>query len=184
MVSSFYNFLIVEDDDNIRTFLIEFIRLLSHSALGAEDGEQALEILERHEIDGVITDIKMPRMDGLTLMSSIHQYYPQVPVAVMSGTLSHEKIITIIKQGAVDFLPKPFQAHHIQVLIEKIIKAREKLLEFDNLKNTLREEKPKAAFSRLKPEKLQEIFRVFAKVESLSIFYEKKELLKANLSWM
>ena len=83
--SSKYTILVVDDEELMRNLVASFLSKLGHSCLTAIDGVDALEKMKENEIDVVITDIKMPNMDGITLTSDVSMQYPGVPIMVMTA---------------------------------------------------------------------------------------------------
>jgi two-component system NtrC family response regulator/two-component system response regulator HydG len=86
----------------------------------ASSGKEALEKLERFSADIVITDIRMPHMDGYALLMQIKKRYPQIFVVVISAYSSIENAVKAMKMGAYDYIPKPFDFDIVNLLIDKI----------------------------------------------------------------
>ena len=86
----------------------------------ASSGKEALEKLERFSADIVITDIRMPHMDGYALLRQIKKRYPQIFVVVISAYSSIENAVKAMKMGAYDYIPKPFDFDIVKLLIDKI----------------------------------------------------------------
>lgn len=105
--------LIVDDEPNIRFLLQKMLEKEGHKALLAENGLEALKLLETNTIDLILSDIKMPQMDGLEFLSRVHVIKPQVPVIIMTADPNMPKVKAALKQGALDFLEKPFDLSHI-----------------------------------------------------------------------
>jgi len=113
------NILVVEDDDSFRLMLLETLKLSGYSVQGAAEADEALKILAKGEIGAVITDVKMPGMNGLDLSRHIKHVYPQIPVILVTAYLTTEEQ----KRSApfVDgFLMKPFKVEAITGLLEEI----------------------------------------------------------------
>jgi len=109
--------LIVEDDQALREALCDTVELAGIDYLQAEDGESALEVLQQQPVDMVITDVNMPGIDGHELLSRIRQSNPVLPVMLMTAYGQVEKAVEAIRNGAVDYLMKPFEP---QALIDAI----------------------------------------------------------------
>lgn len=109
--------LIVEDDSVLREALAETMTISGHTYITAKDGKEALALLELHNPSVVLTDIRMDKLDGNQLLNEIQKKRPGLPVILMTAYGSVEDAVTAIRNGAVDYLQKPFSA---QVLIEKI----------------------------------------------------------------
>jgi two-component system response regulator AtoC len=109
--------LIVDDEEVMREFLLEVFA--PFDPLGARDGEEALEILQVHNISVVITDLKMPQMDGLELLRRAKQLNQNLRVIVVTGYASLETASDCIRAGAADFLKKPFSIAQIRNSVTK-----------------------------------------------------------------
>ena len=83
--------LVVDDELLIRDLLYDFFSDQGWTIAVAENGEKALDILKSRKIDLILSDIKMPEMDGLELTARVHEQYPQIPVVLMTGEGSFEE---------------------------------------------------------------------------------------------
>jgi DNA-binding NtrC family response regulator len=118
-VSAHRNILIVDDNPEQCEILSELVAELGHTAYTAADGEQALQLFEQRKIDLVITDIKMPRMDGMALLEKVRQRDPHVRVIVVTGFPSSETILRTIENDGYTYLVKPVKLKSMASLIEK-----------------------------------------------------------------
>lgn len=109
--------LIVEDDPVLREALAETMTIAGHTYITAKDGREALVLLELHNPAVILTDIRMDRMDGNQLLNEIQKRRPGLPVILMTAYGSVEDAVVAIRNGAVDYLQKPFSA---QVLTDKV----------------------------------------------------------------
>jgi len=116
--------LIVDDELLIRDLLYDFFLGQGWEISIAENGEKALEILRSKKIDLVLTDIKMPQMDGLTLTSEMSEAYPDIPVVLMTGFPSVESAVTALRIKAADYITKPFNINQLFKIIESKIKDK------------------------------------------------------------
>jgi len=114
--------LIVEDDPILREALAETMSLAGHSYLTARDGREALAMLERHKPAIVLSDVRMDRMDGQQMLAEIQRRNPGVPVILMTAHGTIEDAVTAMRNGAVDYLQKPFSAHTLTEKINRFIK--------------------------------------------------------------
>jgi len=117
-----YNTLIVEDDYLIRQGLKKIIETLHPSfkvAFEASNGYEALEILQHNTIHLVISDVKMPHMDGITLVKKITHIYPDINIIMLSGYSDYEYVRESLKHGAIDYLLKPVEKEELKVLLDK-----------------------------------------------------------------
>ena len=97
------NILIVDDEPNIRQGLKMSLKRDKHNIFTASDGVEAMKILNENEIDVVITDLKMPNMDGTTLMHKINESFFHIPVIVLTGHGDVETAVELMHDGAYDF---------------------------------------------------------------------------------
>ena len=98
--------LIVDDDPLLLELLTDTLTAIGHDTKPAGDGAVALDILQTEEFDLMITDIKMPNVDGLQLLKKVRRHYPKMPVLFITGVASQE----VIGQAEPDgFLAKPFR---------------------------------------------------------------------------
>jgi DNA-binding NtrC family response regulator len=104
--------LIVDDEAVMREFLLEVFA--SYQPLSARDGEEALTVLQANQVSVVITDLKMPQMDGLELLRRAKEYDHDIRVIVVTGYASLETASDCIRAGAADFLKKPFSIAQIR----------------------------------------------------------------------
>ena len=104
------NALIVDDDKEMIISLKEGLEKYSEtfSVLMANDGQIALKVLEKNPVSLVVTDLKMPRMDGFTLLSSVMEHYPDIPVIIMTAYSTPEMERLAREGGAVGYIKKPF----------------------------------------------------------------------------
>ena len=116
-----YNILVVDDEELIRKLVVDFLSKLGHSCLTAVDGVDALNQLKGNKIDVVITDIKMPNMDGIVLTSEISSKYPNLPVLVMTAFDEEYSGGTAISVGAQEFIKKPFSLDEFALRLHKMI---------------------------------------------------------------
>ena len=109
--------LIVEDEPTLREALCDTLDLAGYTVAAAGNGREALEMLAREDIAMVISDVQMQPMDGHVLLERIRQQRPDLPVLLMTAYGSIEKAVAAIRNGAVDYLVKPFDA---DVLVDMV----------------------------------------------------------------
>jgi len=122
--------LIADDDDLCREILRDAMLDMGVEVAVARDGLEALEALQAQGFDILITDLNMPRMDGLTLLAHAREIVPHLLSIIITGFGSLESAIEAIRRGAYDYVQKPFKLEEISVAIrnalEKITILREK----------------------------------------------------------
>jgi len=112
--------LVVDDDDSFRVMLMETLKLSGYSVIGCENGRTALEIMEKGGVGRVITDIKMPEMDGIELARQIRTRWPQIPIILITGYFSAGQEQAEAARLADGFLMKPFKIESITELLESL----------------------------------------------------------------
>jgi DNA-binding response OmpR family regulator len=135
MESSKYTILVVEDEESLRSMIVSFLSKLGHSSLTARDGVEALDKIKGNKIDAVITDIKMPNMDGIILTSEISRQYSELPVMVMTAFDEEYSAGTAISVGAREFIKKPFSLDEFAIRLHKMINDSEILKRMKSEKN-------------------------------------------------
>ncbi len=119
--------LLVDDEKNMRTVLTLLFEREGFSVRSAATGEEALEALRAGIFDLILTDLKMPAMDGMSLIEAIRREGMEVPVVVVTAFGTIEKAVAAMKKGAVDFVTKPFKN-------DEILHVVRRALEVDHLK--------------------------------------------------
>ncbi len=117
--------LIVEDDEILRNMLVETLSSLDYFPIGVEDGQMALSQLKTQDFDLVISDIRMPKMDGITLLKNIKETVPQLPVVLITGFPSSCPAQRALQEGADGYLAKPFRIEKMDELLRDILHERE-----------------------------------------------------------
>ncbi len=120
-----YSVLSVDDDEEMIGLLHEVVSQLGHVSVTAVDGVDALEKLGESEFDIIITDISMPRMNGIELTKRIKTDFEDIDVVVVTGYQEEYKYTDVIEIGASDFISKPFNINELEAKINRIIRERE-----------------------------------------------------------
>jgi signal transduction histidine kinase len=114
--------LIVDDDEAIRSFLLEMLAATSYPVQAVSNGEDALKEIARQTYSLVITDLLMPRMDGLHLLEEVTRRSPDSVVLAITGQGTIKDVVQLMKRGAHDVLTKPFGLEEIRLAIEKALR--------------------------------------------------------------
>jgi len=101
--------LLVDDEENYRELIAKVLTKAGYAVLQAADGMGALSLLERSNVDLVISDILMPVLNGYALVARLREKWPDMPVILTTGFLSPDAAKSMMK-GSVDFIPKPINA--------------------------------------------------------------------------
>lgn len=113
--------LVIDDSPQMRMALKEAIQKLGHRVVACENGEEAIEKLRRHGFSLIVTDMKMPQMDGLTLLREVRRSIGNLPVLVITGFGTIENAVESMKEGATDYLMKPFSFDALKKTINSIL---------------------------------------------------------------
>lgn len=121
--------LVVDDERGIREFLLKaLIRIGGFQAEPAENGEEALKKMEKEKFDLVLTDLKMPRMDGLQLVKEISQSKPEVLTVLMTGHGTIDSALEAMKHGASDYLTKPLNLDETILRLRKVLEEKQRFV--------------------------------------------------------
>ncbi len=110
--------LVVDDELLIRDLLYDFFTGQGWSIAVAENGEKALQVLKNKQVDLVLTDIRMPEMDGLSLTAELRQNHPEIPVVLMTGYPSVDSAVTALRQRVHDYVIKPFNINQLYKMLD------------------------------------------------------------------
>ncbi len=113
--------LIVDDEKNYLVVLGAFLSEEGYETLTADNGHQALEIVESTDLDLVLTDMSMPGMDGIELLGRIKEKVPELPVVMMTAYGTVEKAVEAMQLGAFNFIQKPFQNETLKQIVDKAV---------------------------------------------------------------
>ncbi len=122
------NIMVVDDELIVRESLKGWLEKFGYGVDTAEDALAALKKLEKESYDVLLVDIKMPGMDGLELLKKVKEDQPDVIVVMITAHGSIESAIEAMKEGASDYLMKPFDPEALELLIEKLVQTK-KLVE-------------------------------------------------------
>lgn len=118
--------LVTDDEPNLRRVLGAILEREGHEVLLATNGQEALQQLLKHEIHTVITDLRMPGMDGMELLRRIVTDHPDIPVIILTAHGSVDNAVAAVKLGAFDYLEKPFEREQIKQVIDKALRTFER----------------------------------------------------------
>jgi DNA-binding NtrC family response regulator len=130
--------LIVDDEEIIHTTLGGYLRDVGHLVDSAHDGLKALDLIEAQEYDLALVDIRMPRMDGLTLLEKVQQIRPDLAVIFITAHGTIDIVVQALRLGAADFLSKPVKFLELDAVIEKAVRLRKLRQGQRHLRETIR----------------------------------------------
>lgn len=113
--------LIVEDKESMAQMLRETLETAGYSSLSAKDGAEGIRKIKESTLDLVLTDLKLPKKDGMDVLRAAKEEDPMLPVILMTAYGSVDVAVRAIKEGAFDFITKPFDTDHLLHLIRKAL---------------------------------------------------------------
>ena len=113
--------LVVEDDNALNEALSDTLNSAGYSVESVADGQEALHFLGKNSVDLVISDIHMPNMEGTSLLTKMKQDKPDIPIMLMTAYGTIEQAVDTMRNGAVDYLVKPFEAEVLVNMVERYI---------------------------------------------------------------
>jgi DNA-binding NtrC family response regulator len=118
------NILVVDDEERICEAVKKALERIGYAVETTNRALRALEKLQEDSFDMVICDIKMPEMDGITLLARIKEFDPSILVVVITGYASIESAVESMKKGAQEYIPKPFSPSHLRLVVERAFEQR------------------------------------------------------------
>jgi two-component system response regulator PilR (NtrC family) len=116
--------LVVDDEKSMREFLAIMLKKEGYEVQSVDGGDAALETVRRERIDLMITDLRMPRMDGLSLVRAVKDVAPSVVILVITAFSSTDTAVEAMKLGAYDYIEKPFKLDEIKLTVAKAIERK------------------------------------------------------------
>ena len=155
--------LVVDDQEMVRGMCQQVIDSLGYRSILAESGQEALELLERHPVDIVVADLKMPGMSGIELLDRIKARNARVEVIIMTGYASVASAVQAMKLGASDYIVKPFSPEEMKLVIERLATTLDLKDENRYLREKLRS---RTAFGKLvgHSQQMQHAFKLIQRV--------------------
>jgi two-component system response regulator PilR (NtrC family) len=155
--------LVVDDEQSLREVLSIMLKRAGYAVTSAADGEEAIEHLNKEIFDLVITDLRMPKGDGMEVLKAVKSASPETVVLVVTAFATADSAVEAMKQGAYDYLTKPFQVDEVQLIIRNALEKRRLSTENMLLK---REMASQSSFAQLvgQSEAMQKVFEIVRKV--------------------
>jgi DNA-binding NtrC family response regulator len=116
--------LVADDEPNLRKVLQALLRQQGFLVECVADGQEALTRLQQERFDAVVTDLKMPRLDGMALLRYVLANMREVPVIMITAHGTVDTAVEAVKAGAFDFIQKPFEQEHLLNLIRKAVRQQ------------------------------------------------------------
>jgi DNA-binding NtrC family response regulator len=143
-----FKILIAEDEDITLKHLVAVLKSEGYESSGTQNGQDALRMIEGEYFDLLITDIKMPGMSGLELLSRVKSKYPEIEVIIITGFGTIGSAVEAIKKGAIDYITKPFDLDELIIRVKKIYEQKQLQKENVALKTFLEMDKKVHVISR------------------------------------
>ena len=155
--------LVVDDEQGLRDVLSIMLKRAGYAVTMATDGEEAIELVNKEIFDLVITDLRMPKVDGMEVLRAVKSTSPETVVLIITAFASADSAVEAMKQGAYDYLTKPFQVDEVQLIIRNALEKRRLTTENLLLK---REMASQSSFAQLvgQSDAMQKVFEVVRKV--------------------
>src|SRR5687768_6297275 len=117
--------LVADDEAGLREFIVDSLELDHHSVVAAKDGKEAAKLLDERGFDLVLTDLKMPGLDGMSLLRKVRAEQPEVEVIVMTAHGTVDNAVEAMKLGAFEYLQKPLSGpDELRLLVARAIERR------------------------------------------------------------
>jgi DNA-binding NtrC family response regulator len=129
--------LIVDDQDMMRDSLAATLVREGHEVVAAYDGQVALQRLGEKKFDLMLTDLRMPKMTGLELLTEAKKIRPDMPVVLMTAFATVQTAVEAMKQGAYDYIQKPFDGEELKILIERTLEHARLRIENQTLRGVV-----------------------------------------------
>lgn len=159
--------LIVDDEPALRQLLVALMTDVGFVCIEAGDGEAALATLERQEVSLVLSDLRMPKLDGLGLLAEVRRRWPDTAMVLITGVADVKVAVKALSSGAMDYLTKPVNVGEVRVRVAQAMEKRRLILENRGYQERLQEK------VRLQAKRLEELF--LASVQSLADALEVKD---------
>ncbi len=157
------NILIIDDEKNYLLILEDLLTDEGYCVMTAHTAEEGLKVFQEYELDVVITDMKMPGMDGMALLERVHKADPDLPVIMLTAFGSVEKAVEAMRKGAYNYIEKPFKNEELKLTIRKAVDHYQLIKENRYLSRVL---KTRYHFSNIigKSAPMQKVYELIEKV--------------------
>ena len=156
------NLLIVDDEEDLRDVLSHQMSTLNVHIDLAENGKRAFEMARAQTYDAILSDINMPEMSGLELLERLRASGIETPFVILTGFGEKNKVVEALRNGAFDFLEKPWESAKLKAVMQKALQLGERLREVEANLNVILTQ-----FSGATPEQMDEIRRAHSNLRQL-----------------
>lgn len=160
--------LVADDERGMRELLAIILKGEGHTVTVAERGDQALEMVRREPFDLVITDLRMPKVDGLEILKAVKDSTPETAVIMISAFSSTEAAVEALKLGAYDYITKPFKVDEVKVIIQNALEQKRLLGENIRLQSLVASFQNRFEGIIAKSQGMREVFETVQKIARTS----------------
>jgi len=155
--------LVVDDESIVCESCQRILQEEGYEVECTQDGKEAFEKMRANPFDVVITDLKMPGIDGMDVLKILQKDYPETIIIMITGFSTVETAVEAMKLGAFDYIPKPFTPDEVSIVVKKAVEKRNLMLENFYLRQELRD---KYGFQNIigRSKRMQDVYRIIAKV--------------------
>lgn len=159
--------LVIDDQQSIRKTLKEILEYEDFQVDEAEDGQKGLEMVQKNEYDVILSDIKMPKIDGIEFLEKVFTTHPDVPVIMISGHGNIDTAVDAIKKGAYDYISKPVDLNRLLVTVRNAMERNSLVTETKQLKKKVSKHKTKEIVGNSEPiKKIKELIERVAPTDA------------------
>lgn len=160
--------LVIDDQQSIRKTLREILEYESFEVDEAEDGQKGIEMFNKESYDLILSDIKMPKLDGIEFLEKVMaSANPDVPVIMISGHGNIETAVDAIKKGAYDYIPKPVDLNRLLVTVRNAMEKKSLVVETKQLKKKVSKNKTREIIGESAPiKKIKELIEKVAPTDA------------------
>ena len=116
-----FNVLVVDDNESMREVLTIMLSRRGFRCESATNGTEAMQKVKQSNFDAVITDLRMPEMDGIVLTRELNQHFSDLPVMIMTAQLDESLVESVVSAGARELLRKPFEISELMTRLHKML---------------------------------------------------------------
>lgn len=167
-MSRFEKILVVDDEEDMLENCRRILERSGYRCLISTSVAEALELISSERFNVVLTDLRMPQKDGLELLKAAKQLDPEIVVILFTAYATIETAVQAIKEGAFDYIPKPFSADQLQLVVKRALKQRELTIENLSLRRQLR---ASYRFDKIisKSEAMERVFEMVKKISETDV---------------
>lgn len=158
--------LIVDDAASMRKNIVDLLSMKDYELVEVENGEDAIDTVDKVKFDMLILDINLPKMSGLEVLEYVKKTYPDIPCIMLTAYGTSEKAIEAMKLGAFDYLEKPFELDEFLLVVDRALSYSDMIKELQTLRTKVSYQLDDSNRIVSKNEKMQQIFKTIGRVAS------------------